>query len=220
MKLDTQQNGTGGRSDSLIERRLRKRLFEAFDVLWDDFVDPREAMTDVDGQWWTPVGQFDQPRANEGFATEGQLHELRTQCRRLAVTNEFAINGHENRISYIVGPGHNYQVTVRKCMDAPADVTHEVQAWLDRFLEVNRWRLRQQEIVRRMDRDGEAFLRFFVDLDGMTRIRFVEPEQISTPAHLSNRTAASFGILTEPDDVETVLGYYVDGELVDAEQIQ
>ena len=39
-----------------------------------------------------------------------QLAEIRGQCRALAAGNAFAINGHENRISYIVGSGHSYRV--------------------------------------------------------------------------------------------------------------
>ena len=38
-----------------------------------------------------------------GPTTEMQLREIRNQCRLLAMTNEFAINGHENRVSFIVG---------------------------------------------------------------------------------------------------------------------
>jgi hypothetical protein len=37
------------------------------------------------------------------FANEQELAQIRDQCRALAVGNEFAINGHKNRISYIVG---------------------------------------------------------------------------------------------------------------------
>ena len=42
--------------DYVNSNRMEERLLEAFDALWDDFVDPREAYTDVDGEWWTPVG--------------------------------------------------------------------------------------------------------------------------------------------------------------------
>ena len=141
------------------------RLLEAFDALWDDFVDPRDAYADPDGGWWLPVGGTPAARCatGDGPFNEQTLRELRDQCRRLAATNEFAINGHENRISYIVGPGHSYRAAVCKGMDAPADVPMQVQKVLDEFEHENRWQLRQQEIVRRLDRDGEAFLRFFVD---------------------------------------------------------
>jgi capsid protein len=201
---------------------LESRLQEAFDALWDDFVDPREAFEDSEGGWWRPVGALagGPHSVGTGPMTEQQLAELRNQCRRLAATNEFAINGHENRISYIVGAGHSYHVTICKGMTAPAEAALAVQKWIDRFQQENRWHLRQQEIVRRLDRDGEAFLRFFVDSEGMTRVRFIEPDQIATPTALANDPSAGFGVLTDAHDVETVLGYYVDGELVDADDVQ
>jgi capsid protein len=105
-------------------------------------------------------------------------------------------------------------------MDAPDDVPMQVQKLLEEFEQENRWQLRQQEIVRRIDRDGEAFLRFFVDHAGLTRVRFIEPDQITTPTELATDAAASFGIQTDPQDVETVLGYHVDGEFVSATDVQ
>jgi capsid protein len=51
-------------------------------------------------------------------------------------------------------------------------------------------------------------------------VRFVEPGQVATPRDMSGERAATFGILTEPDDVETPLAYYVDGVAVDAAEIQ
>jgi hypothetical protein len=199
---------------------FESRLAEAFDALWDDFVDPRDAYADGDG-WWAPVGSVNgaSPR-DSAPVNEQMLADLRAQCRRLAATNEFAINGHENRISYIVGPGHSYRAAICKGMDATSDVALDVQKLIERFENENRWQLRQQEIVRRIDRDGEAFLRFFVDSDGMTRVRFIEPDQVATPAELAGDPSASFGIQTDPQDVETVVGYYVDGQFVDARDVQ
>lgn len=202
---------------------VEQRLLEIFDALWDDFVDPREAYTDVDGQWWTPVGGAALGSGAARLAVplnEAQLSELRAQCRRLAATNEFAINGHENRVSYIVGAGHNYLATVCKGMAAEPGLALHVQKVLDEFRRENRWHHRQQEIVRRLDRDGEAFLRFFVDRDGTTRVRFIEPDQIVAPVEKATDAAASFGIVTDPFDVESILGYWVDGELVDAADVQ
>lgn len=200
---------------------LEARLLEAFDLLWSDFVDPRDAFVDGD-EWWLPVGgQVGSTRHAVDYQfNEQSLAELRGQCRRLAATNEFAINGHENRISYIVGPGHSYRATVCKGMDAPAEQALAVQKVIDEFTRENRWHVRQQEIVRRLDRDGEAFLRFFADPRGSTQVRFIEPDQVTTPAELAGEPSATFGIRTAADDVETVLGYYVDGEFVDGGQIQ
>ena len=216
--MTTAMNGVGS------AKRLEGRLLEMFDALWDDFVDPREAYADVDGEWWLPVASV---RGSAGVAgtrcgptSEQQLHELRSQCRRLALTNEFAINGHENRISYVVGCGHSYLATVAKGAAASPEAIMQVQRLVERFKCESCWHERQQEIVRRVDRDGEAFLRFFVDADGMTRVRFIEPDQVATPPALSADPSASFGIQTDPLDVETVLGYYVDGQFVDASEVQ
>jgi capsid protein len=95
-----------------------------------------------------------------------------------------------------------------------------VQTVLDEFIRLNRWHGRQQEIVRRKDRDGECFLRLFAIDDGTTRVRFVEPAQVAAPRDRLADPAASFGVQTDPNDVETVLGYWIDGQLVDAADIQ
>ncbi|HEX5471560.1 MAG TPA: phage portal protein [Lacipirellulaceae bacterium] len=197
------------------------RLVEAVDALWDEFVDPREAYADPDGGWWLPVdGAGTAPMRGTGPITEQMLAELRTQCRAIAATNEFAINGHENRISYIVGSGHIYRAAVGKGTDGSMDLAMQVQKVIDTFVHENHWQQRQQEIVRRIDRDGEAFLRFFVDREGSTRVRFIEPDQVATPSSLVGDPSASFGIQTDPDDVESVSGFYVDGEFVDASDVQ
>src|SRR3989304_646292 len=152
------QGGSGIAAD-----RLEHRLLEVFDTLWDDFVDPREAFTDVDGQWWTPVGSLTGSAAGRDIApiNEQQLRGVRSQCRRLVRVNEHEINGHENRISYIVGSGHSYRATICKGMEAEPELALQVQKLLEQFQRENRWHERQQEIIRRVDRDGEAFLRFF-----------------------------------------------------------
>ena len=213
----TQANG---RRETMAEQ-LDRRLAEAWQSLWDNFVDPRESFWD-DGADWIAL---DRPAVGSAAASlpcmnETQLRDIRQQCRMLAVTNEFAINGHENRISYLVGAGHSYRMAVKKGADAPPRLTQDAQRVLDEFLEQNQWQRRQQEIVRRADRDGEVFLRFFTGADGQVRVRFVEPGQVATPAERAGEAASSFGIHTDPDDVETPLWYYIDGEPVDAAEIQ
>jgi capsid protein len=208
--------------NTLETDRWESHLTEAFDALWDLFVDPREAYLDDGGVMWNSLAMHasSSPPSSVPFATEEELAEIRRQVRHLVNTNEFAINGIENRVSYLVGTGHVYRACVRKGIDAPAELEAEVQAVIDEFLLVNRWQARQQEIVRRLDRDGEVFLRLFTDVEGMTRVRFVEPDQVATPQELANVPEASFGIHTEKQDVEAVLGYYIDGEPVEADEIQ
>jgi len=197
-------------------------LAEAFDDLWNSLVDPAEALADDDGTPWRRLGggAAGGGAAEAPFATDAELAAIRAECRTLATINEFAINGHENRISYVVGTGHTYRAVARSEESADRALVGEVQAVLDEFVRANRWHARQQEIVRRRDRDGEAFLRLFAGDDGIVRIRFVEPAQVITPASEAGDPAATFGIRTAPADVENVLAYCVDGHWVDAAEIQ
>ena len=210
-----------GRGDPRLAR-LERQLLEAFDDLWDNFVDPADALYDAAGARWSLVGGELAPGGALGvpFANEQQLREIRDQCRALAVGNEFAINGHENRVSYVVGSGFTYRVAPRGNPEQAAPLVREVQAVLDEFVMANRWHRRQQEIVHRRDRDGEVFLRFFAVADGTLRVRFVEPSQVAAPTTRASDPPASFGVQTDPDDVESVLGYYVDGQWVEASAVQ
>ena len=200
---------------------LARQLTEAFDELWDSFVDRDDAFYDGDGSRWLALGGQLSPGGTAGVVfDQTQLAELRGQCRALAAGNAFAINGHENRISYIVGSGHSYRVLAKPGRPAGDPVLAEVQAVLDQFVRVNQWHKRQQEIVRRKDRDGECFLRLFPSDDGTTRLRFVEPGQVATPPDRSGDPSAALGIQTDPDDVETVRGFWIDGQLVERSEIQ
>lgn len=210
-------NGGDGPSD-----RWERRLTEAFDDLLADFVDPREAYADeTDGAAWLALGSGGSTSCGGvGLRTEQELAAVRAECRALALTNEFAINGHENRISYIVGSGHSYRAACRRRGGDADELVRQTQRVIDEFLQVNEWQRRQQETVLRLDRDGEVFLRFFVGRDGLTQVRFVEPGQVATPMGAGQDAELSFGIETAADDVETVDAYYVDGVRVEAHEIQ
>ena len=60
----------------------------------------------------------------------------------------------------------------------------------------------------------------FTSPDGTTRLRFVEPAQVATPPEAAGLAHHSLGIITDPHDVETIEGFYVDGKPVDAAEIQ
>ncbi|MCE9604577.1 MAG: phage portal protein [Planctomycetia bacterium] len=202
---------------------FEQRLAEAFDDLWSGVVDRNEPLfDDGDGAAWMMLGAKGGPAGSvmPGFADEHQLAAIRNECRALALSNEFAVNGHENRVSYIVGSGHTYRATGKKHRSTPPELVADVQSLLDEFVRVNRWHRRQQEIVLRNDRDGESFLRYFVGSGGMTFVRFVEPGQVYAPAEAVRDPSLSYGIATDHDDVETVHAYYIDGVPVDADEIQ
>lgn len=208
---------------TILVNRLHQRLNEAFDELSAGFVDPREAYyDDAEGTAWLGLGGAGTApgAAGPGFGSEQELAAIRQECRALAHSNEFAINGHENRVSYIVGPGHTYRAAAKKHTDGSPQAAAEVQRVVDEFLRVNQWHRRQQETILRLDRDGEAFLRFFVAPGGLTHVRFVEPGQIYAPVEAARDSSLSYGIATDPHDVETVTAYFIDGAPVDAAELQ
>ncbi len=137
--------------------------------------------------------------------------------RDLCLNNPFAINALENRINYVVGFGHKYQATARD--ESDAELARKTQDVVVDFIVENDWFKRQQEILRRYDRDGEVFLRLFRDENGKTVVRFVEPEQVKTPQGHNGRRARC-GIVADKRDAERILGYWIDGSFVEAAKIQ
>ncbi len=205
--------------------RLQQRLTETIDDLYAGFVDPREPYHDDDTAWLalaarggSAVDRSAGPSVH--LMSEQELAAVRAECRALALQNEFAVNGHENRVSYIVGPGHGYTIAAKRDHQVPPEWVAEVQTLVDDFVRINRWARRQQEAALRLDRDGEVFLRYFAGSGGMTHVRFVEPGQVTAPAEAARDPSLSFGIATDADDVETVHAYYVDGVPLDADVIQ
>ena len=146
------------------------------------------------------------------------LDFIRSECRILALNNEFAINALENRINYVIGQGHRYQAVAKNIDDA--HIALKTQNIIDTFCDENDWPRRQREIMRRRDRDGEVFCRLFPNRYSVMQLRFVEPEQVVTPMRYCKEPNMSFGIQTEPNDTETVLGYWISNTWVDADTIQ
>lgn len=209
-------------SSSSVLETLHARLRESYQDLFNNYVDPAEPFRDVDGEVWQPL-PGDAPGAaasHAAYATAEQLQAIQAEARQLAIANEFAINGLENRVSYVVGNGHRYRVVPRIRDATHSQLANEAQQVLDHFIEENHWVMRQQEIVRRRDRDGEVFVRIFEQSDGTSHIRFVEPGQVVTPRELQSDSTIRFGVQTEPHDVESVVAYYIDGQRVDAQHIQ
>lgn len=209
------------RATTLVGKAALRQLKEAVDIL-DNYVDPSEALLGPNGERWDEIGKLTERSGPSAmpYSTWEELQKIRVYCRCLAHSNEFAINGHENRISYIVGTGHVYKVEdITDSGGANEDLIAAVQEVVDDFVKVNRWHCRQQEIRRRIDRDGECFLRMF-NVDGELIVRFIEPAQIKTPEKLRSNPNIEFGIEHAPNDAETIIAYYVDDEPVPADEIQ
>lgn len=180
-------------------------------------VDPAEPLLD-DPSFWMPLfasdrlpPTLDKTRRGELlpiYITWYGLKVLRDMSRRICTYNEFAVNILENRINYTCGRGYQYKVVPTDGKDS-ADVVYLCklsQRWIDVFTAGQNWNEKEQEAVRRCDRDGECFLRFFHVGNGYTEIRFIEPEWVKS---LTDQDWETYGIVNAPQDVGDVLGFNV-----------
>jgi len=110
-----------------------------------------------------------------------------------------------NLVKFILGVG--------PVVKSASDNKDYDKTW-NKFKKKNKWRKREKEIVKRTLRDGEVFLRWFVDEDnGDVKVRFIRANSIKTPNNIirleTSNENISFGVGTDPDDIEKVRNYYV-----------
>jgi len=209
------------RQDDTVLRAIQHELraMESTLDLCDRYVDPNDDLFDASGRW-SAIGLASAGAIAPVYQNEQGLKEVRDHGRLLWNQNPFARCGHENRVNYIAGDGHQYRVEMKPGEKPDEELLDDVRNWLDKWITANRWYLRQQESVWRRDRDGEAFLRFFPGGDGMLLVRFLEPEHITTPASQSGNPNVRYGIEFDPDDAETAVGYFVNSEFIEANEVQ
>lgn len=128
--------------------------------------------------------------------SETDVEEMQEQANSIYYKNPLARGIIETLVNFVVG---------KECKIIALDEDPKVQAYWDKFCRVNDFDKKSKEIVRRTLRDGEPFIRFFEpgETADVQKIRFVEPSEIkdSTNTH-------SYGIETDPGDVEKVLNYH------------
>jgi hypothetical protein len=200
-------------------------------------VNPQDAFIGPDGEPWAPLGYAGGVNQGAVYSNPAELLRIRQLARWFADENEFANNSHENRINYIAGWGHTYNVVAKPGEDVPDDAIDAVREIMEEFLKLNLWSpcyvrgslhasgraawgYRQQQNVLRRDRDGEVIIRKFKVEDGILRLRYVEPEALFTPESLAGRDNVQYGIEVDPNDEETVVAYHVNRQSVDAADIQ
>lgn len=201
-----------------------KTLAEA-ECDWGKYVDPYEELYDeLTGEKWEPIGNWSNYRGPDNpFSNEEQHARIRRKARNIVRQNPYAENMLKNLVSWVIGKGHKYTVVARKNVvdkERATQLSTIVQTFLDNLLELNKWCKRQKETYRRYHRDGEAFIRVFKQDNGYTHFRFVEPGDVKTPTEWRADHSASYGVKTDPDDVETVEWYFVDEEEVAGDLIQ
>jgi capsid protein len=153
------------------------------------------------------------------YINEIELRQIRARSRVFGQTNPYAIGAARNRVAYTVGSGHTYKVLPRDPDRADAELLDDCRRVLDDFRKRNKWSRRQKETVRRLDRDGERFLRLFVDEEaGELNVRFVEPLEVQNPPNRSAADGVYFGIEFKRTgsggplpvyDIETPVNYFL-----------
>jgi len=165
---------------------------------------PEFAQDTDEGEWTLLDGSKDS-------YSEQDLDTLREQARKLYYKDPGARGLIESMIGFILG--RNASVMAED---------EETQAYWDAWCadKQNKFDMRSKELVKRLLRDGEFFLRFFNTASQISymygnekdpksktaeyqTIRFIDPEEIKDTSNTH-----SYGIETDPDDVETVLKYH------------
>jgi hypothetical protein len=85
------------------------------------------------------------------------------------------------------------------------DADGKVQDYWDEWVVANSWDMKTKEIVKRLYRDGEIFLRWFLPdfSGGPLSLRFLDPGQIVA----STNGKPTYGISVDPNDYENVIYY-------------
>lgn len=183
MMLDTIREWLGSLGARARLRRTQDRIAEQ----WLDFAN---RYIDTDLLRFAALGDD----TVSDFAADATLPAMRSRSRRLLRTNAHARNIMIQLTNFSVGPGFAVKFRDERVADQ----------WR-RDSRLIRWHVRRQEIVRRVIRDGEAFLRRFG-----RQLRFIEPEDVRTPPDAPNgETVVIDGIEVASSDAETVLAYWV-----------
>src|SRR4030066_1947701 len=83
-----------------------------------------------------------------------------------------------------------------------------IETW-KKFKKDNKFNIREKEIAMRLFRDGEVFIRIYREKGekGDVAIRFIRSNLIAQPINSKGYEKATFGIETDPDDIEMPTAY-------------
>lgn len=122
------------------------------------------------------------------YVTPASREDLLAQCMFMYYKNPWARNIIDITTNFICGTGFNYRTQ---------DTNEKIQEYIDSFWNdpENRLITRLSEIVTRVLRDGEIFIRYFRYKNGRVIVRFIDPGEISE-------------IFTDKNDREHVTNYH------------
>lgn len=181
-----------------LQARYRRRIHEQLLALTES--SGPQSVEEDPGRWQLVGGDVDLPLGDAG------RRDARSRARRLVTHNPHARNILRLLEAYVAGPGLKLAHRPRRseAVHDECELIDRVDRLWEEFLTVNQTHYSFREHARRSWRDGECFLRKFSTRQWPPAVRFVDPERIGPdPAD----AAEGDGILTAPQDVETVLAY-------------
>jgi hypothetical protein len=196
-----------------LRNELRRlQLVEAGAELFN----PATRWMDAEGWGWHGYySHTDRDRHKDGqnaphVYSEADLDRYRGFAQDLAATNHIAVGIVEHIRNYAIRTGFKYEAVPEKRFEQDVtakELAPQVQEVIDEFGDLNAWSQREREICERYVVDGEAMVRAFNQRDHTTLVRFIEAEQLRQP--LGSPQTWSFGIETDPRDIEDVKNYAV-----------
>lgn len=192
----------------LAQEASLQRIAESFEWYMDRWVNPAERFEgwmDLSPSGYLPGSEF----------TPASLDQWRAIGRRLAFSNPFAINGHSNIQHFVAGTGFTYKIVdPRERSTFERAIAQADDLWAE-FHEAEKWDEVEKEVILRSDRDGEAFVRVFLDYGLVPTTRFIDPMEVR-----SSNPDIQYGIITRPGDRQKVLGLVLnDKEPVSIEEV-
>jgi hypothetical protein len=132
------------------------------------------------------------------------LDKMRTQARRIQYT-PYGMCVLQTLEHFIIGKSAYLASSDEEPEDANGKQLTVQQYW-DQWAKINDWDVRSKETIRRLYRDGEVFWRWFdpqTDDQGPI-LRFLDPNEVRP----GSGGKPTYGIATDPEDIETVLSYH------------
>ncbi|AMV25428.1 Phage portal protein, lambda family [Gemmata sp. SH-PL17] len=150
------------------------------------------------------------PSKLQTIRTLAELNRVRHVSRFLYERNSNATGAINGMNRYVVGCGSAQTIqSTEPDEDAPKRLAKAITKHLDEFKKAVNWKTVEREIYRRFLVDGEAFVQLLPQEDGVTALKFIEPDQVVPPEGESHEGPWSWGVQTSPDRPGKALAYNV-----------
>ena len=164
----------------------------------------RQVVDDLSSDWLQIGGSGGVQSSEAAPLSEIDHYKMLDMAWRFWKTNLHARAIIRNIAKFVLGKGP----IVRPKPENP-----DLQALWDKFSKLNKWSIKEKEAIARCFRDGELLIRKYPDPEtGDLDVRFVRANRIRNPKNtnkINKGENVTYGIGTDPDDIENVMSYYV-----------